>query len=199
MTQALNGQIESENNSANEVAWKETAAEIRCDRIPKEWWRNDRKCKCRQGDPIPVSRTVLLHDLVIGLTVFILNEGTTMGRRSHIIGFDMISADAEIPNITLGHRLPGSQVTINFYGRHLRGFTVVNGDGGICALRPVFDSESTGWLGDSEQGEKIMQLILKDDVKAISAKFDVSHFCQYDPRIYAKGNKRSIARWSLYP
>lgn len=188
MTQALKGQTEFENNSLGEVAWKEAAAEIRCDRFRKHWWKNVIKCKCLQEEPIPVSQTVLLHDLA-GLTVFILNEGTTTGKRSHIIGFDLISADAQIPNITLGHRLPGSQVTINFYGRHLRGFTIITGGGGIRALRPVFNSETiTSWIGDSEQDEMSMLLILKDDVKAISAKFDVSHFRQYEPRIYAKGN-----------
>mgnify|MGYP002717983455 FL=1 len=177
MTQALSGQTEFEDNSLDEVAWKEAAAEIRCDRIPKRLWRDGFKCKCRQEEPIPVSHTALLHDLVIGMTVFILHEGTTRGRRSHIIGFDLISADAEIPNITLGHRLPGSQVTIDFYGRHLRGFGIVTGNSGIRALRPVFDSGTiTSWIGDSEQDEMTMQLILKDDVKAISAKFDVSHF-----------------------
>ncbi|OQE03026.1 hypothetical protein PENVUL_c036G02400 [Penicillium vulpinum] len=145
MTQALNGQTEFENNSLGEIAWEEAAAEIRCDRMPKYQWNR--------------------------LTVFILNEGTPAGKRSHIIGFDLISADAETPNITLGHRLPGSQVTINFYGQHLRGFIIITGDSGIRGLCPVFNSETIpSWIGDSEQDEMGMQIILKDDVKAISAK-----------------------------
>ncbi|KAJ5534788.1 hypothetical protein N7527_001042 [Penicillium freii] len=152
MTQALNGQTEFERNSLGKLAWKEAAAEIRCDRIQQPWRRNGYKCKCRQEEPTPVSQTVLLHDLVIGLTVFILDEGTTTGKRSRIIGFDLTSADAEISNITRGHRLPGSQVTIDLYNRQLRGFTIVTGDGGIRALCPVFNNETmTSWIGDSER------------------------------------------------
>lgn len=186
-TQALSDQNEFENTLSIGGAWKEVQAKIFCEKIFDGSRGYDAKCICRS---IPVSQTVLLPDFVVGFNVSILNEGTTTTEhRSHIIGFDLISADARIPNITLGYRLPGSQVTINFYGRHLRGFAITTGNSGIRALRPVWNDKTiASWIGDWEHAETSTELVLKDDVKAISAKFDVSHFSQSEPRIYVKAN-----------
>ncbi|CAG8410509.1 unnamed protein product [Penicillium salamii] len=184
-TQALSDPNEFENTFSVEGAWKEVQTKIFCKKLLNRPQRYDIKCICR---PIPVSQTVLLQDSVVGFNVSILNEGTpTAGNKSHIIGFDLINADG--PNIEFGHRLPGSQVTINFYGRHLRGFAVATGNSLIRALRPVWNDKTIGsWIGDLEHAETSTELVLKDDVKAISAKFDVSHFCQFQPRVYAKAN-----------
>jgi hypothetical protein len=175
MTQAPSGQNEVENNMLSGVAWREVKAEIACDRITRGMLRPRTKCTCH---PVTMSQTVLLHDRVVCLNVFILNEGTMRNKNgSHIIGFDLISVDAKTPNITIGHRLPGSQVTIDFYGRRLRGFTITTGNCGIRALRPVWNDRTvTSWIGDWEHGDTSTELVLKDDVKAISAKFDASHF-----------------------
>lgn len=183
-TQALRDQNEAENNLLVKLDWKEANAESYCESIMSKRLRhsrNDIKCSCH---PATVSQTVLLHDLVATMDVFILNEGAeTTKDRSHIIGFDLISADPKIPNITLGHRLPGSQVTISFNGRHLRGFIITTGNYGIRALRPLWDDGTVtswigDWKGDWKDYETYSKLVLKDDVKAISAKFDVSGFHQ---------------------
>lgn len=185
MKQAPRGQNEAENDLLAEFVWKEAKAEILCDRIltrRSEIPRMYTECSCL---PVPISQTILLQGPIADLDVFILNEGaTTTGKRSHIIGFDLISADGKIPNLTLGHRLPGSQVTINFNGRHLRGFIITTGNCGIRALRPIWNDRSvTSWIGDWEDDETYTKLVLEDDVKAISAKFDVSRFLQSELRI----------------
>lgn len=79
----------------------------------------------------------------------------------------------------MGYRLPGRQVVINFRDQQLRGFAVVTGDGGIRAIRPIFNSKIiANWIGRPEHDEMhTTQIILKDELKIISAKFDVSHFC----------------------
>lgn len=181
MTQAASGQHMSEENQLAKVAWKKAAARIYCDSVG---WHRRHTCNCRP----PVSQTIWLRDLVIGITVFILDEGT--GReenRSHIIGLDLIRADAGV--LTLGHRLPGSQVTIKFDGRHLRGFRINTGGGGIRGMQPIFDSGPIiSWIGDSKPDGKRFRPILKGNIKAISAKFDVSHFRSSQPQTYANIN-----------
>ncbi|KAJ9486178.1 hypothetical protein VN97_g7167 [Penicillium thymicola] len=81
------------------------------------------------------------------------------------------------------------QVAINFRGQKLRGFDVFLGDGGIQAIRPIFNTNTdtdTRWIGDIEGKcdysvtETITtQLILEDGIKAISGKFDMSEYLDY--------------------
>jgi hypothetical protein len=132
-------------------------------------------------------QTVPLQN-IIGLAVSILPEGT----KTYITGFDLISADAGTPNITFGYRLPGKQVTINLRDQKLRGFDISLGGGGIQAIRPIFNTNTnTKWIGETEGKcdyslTQIIstQLILEDEIKAISGKFDVSQFCHYEPYIW---------------
>ncbi|CAG8020953.1 unnamed protein product [Penicillium nalgiovense] len=185
MTQALKYQTHGgfQNNLLGEITWKEAAAAVRCDRnyVPGMDWN---KCKNCWGEHIPLIQSVSLQEVMIGLVVFILDEPTKTGTKTYITGFDLISAAAETPNATIGYRLPGRQVTINLHNQELRGFTVVTGDGGIHAIRPIFNNKIvTTWIG--RQGYDKMcnstQILLKDGIKVISAKFDVSRLCYKEP------------------
>ncbi|CAG8403814.1 unnamed protein product [Penicillium salamii] len=176
MTKTPCGQTEPEGDFS-EVAWMVAAAEVRCERInklrlPQE---NPAPCMCDRQEPIPMLHVDLLPGH-IALTAFILTEGTSEGTATHIIGFDLISADGG--NMTLGYRLPGSQVTVDLCNRSLRGFKVVTDDRGIRALRPVFNGETVSWIGDPQQDRatNLIQIALEHEVKHIAAKFDVSPF-----------------------
>jgi hypothetical protein len=178
MTPNPGGKTGSDDNVLGEVAWKVAAAEVCCERVYKKLppRKNPAPCTYYQEEPIPMLHIDLLPGH-IGLTVFILKEGTSAGTTTHIIGFDLISADVGTRNMTLGYRLPGSQVTVDLCNRNLRGFKVITDDRGIRALRPVFNGETvTSWIGDPEQDRttNLIQIILKDGVKHIAAKFDVS-------------------------
>jgi hypothetical protein len=119
----------------------------------------------------------------MGLAVFILDEPTTTKTETYITGFDLISADAETPNATIGYRLPERQVIIDLHNQQLRGFTVVTGDGGIRAIRPIFKRKPiASWVGHPGDDKTCTtEIILKHEIRAISAKFDVSHFCYKEP------------------
>lgn len=54
-----------------------------------------------------------------------------------------MSAAAEILNDTIGYRLLGRRVTKNLHNQEQRGFTVVTGDGGIHAIRPILNKVVT--------------------------------------------------------
>ncbi|KAJ5970285.1 uncharacterized protein N7479_000203 [Penicillium vulpinum] len=151
------------------VPWKGVSVEIRCDRNCRQG-QDWMKCKNCWEEHVPVIQSVALQNM-IGLAVSILLEGT----KTYITGFDLISADAASPNITFGYRVPGRQVRINLHGQQLRGFTIITGDGGIHAIRPIFNTDSiASWIGQPENDNLCNStwLILEDNIKAISGKFD---------------------------
>lgn len=177
MTPTPGGQIESEHKLPSEVAWRTAAAELGCERARRNILPSESRppCVCYQGEVIPMLKIDLMPGH-IGLTVFILKEGTSTGITTHIIGFDLISGDVA-PNITLGYRLPGSQVTIDLSNRRLRGFKVIADDRGLRALRPVFnDNIMASWIGVPEEDERTnsIQILSDINVKHIAAEFDVS-------------------------
>lgn len=121
----------------------------------------------------PFSQVVLLESSIIGLGVSILREGT----ETYVTGLDLLNADPERPNIILGYRLPGQSVTINLYGEQMIGFAVIVGEAGIHAIRPIFNENiTTSWIGlpEGSKNSKTTELVLEQDIKAISGKFDVS-------------------------
>ncbi|CAG7965696.1 unnamed protein product [Penicillium nalgiovense] len=183
MVKALDDKPRSQNNLLSGVSWKEASTKMRCDRTAQQG-QNHTKCQTCYAYHYAVVQTVSLQN-IIGLAVSILPEGTT----TYITGFDLISADAGTPNIIFGYRLPGKQVTINLCGQKLRGFDVSLGEGGIQAIRPIFNTNiNTNWIGETEGRRDYSltqiistQLILEDEIKVISGKFDVSQFCHYEP------------------
>jgi hypothetical protein len=183
MVKALDDQPRSHNNLLSGVSWKEASTKMRCDRTAQQG-QNHTECRTCYAYHYAVVQTVSLQN-IIGLAVSILPEGS----KTYITGFDLISADAGTPNIIFGYRLPGKQVTINLYGQKLRGFDVSLGEGGIQAIRPIFNTNiNTNWIGETESKRDYSltqiistQLILEDEIKAISGKFDISQFCHYEP------------------
>jgi hypothetical protein len=69
-------------------------------------------------------------------------------------------------------------VTIDL-GEQLRGFVVIEGEAGIHEIRSICNKFSTTkWIGLPEGSGicKSTELVLEREVKAISGRFDVSHF-----------------------
>ncbi|CAG8938128.1 unnamed protein product [Penicillium salamii] len=136
----------------------------------------------------PVTQFASLKE-IIRLVVFVLhvpplepeNETTTW-----ITGIDLISANAE-KTITIGYRVLRSYVTFNLYQRKLRGFDIFADDGGIRALRPIMNRKSVeDWIGRPASWDSVLcyqskhphiaRIARRREIKAISAKFDVSRF-----------------------
>jgi hypothetical protein len=170
-------QTRVQNDLLGEVPWEEVAAtKIRCDRNYRQG-NDENLCKRCWEEHIPVIQAVSLQDPIIGLAVFILDEPTKLKTKTYITGFDLISADMGTPNVTIGYQIPGKQVIIDLHNERLRGLTAVADDGGIRAIRPIFNNNIIrSWVGDPGYGEMpITEVILREEIKAISANFDVSH------------------------
>ncbi|KAJ5836286.1 hypothetical protein N7447_002312 [Penicillium robsamsonii] len=173
MVRASNEEIVSNQELLHELSWKVVFTGIRCDRdgkLGKKW----RKCRTCHANHNLLSQVALLKSSVIGIAVSILREETD----TYITGFDLLSADPEKPNVILGYRLPGESVIINLYGEQLIGFTVIEGDAGIHAIRPIFNETATimtSWIGSPEGSGicKSTELVLERGIKAISGRFDV--------------------------
>jgi hypothetical protein len=153
----------------DESPWRGISVDFRCDR----YYGRGKGCSKCGKEHVQVTQDVSLQRIA-GLAVSLLDEGT----QTFITGFDLISEDVGTANILFGYRVPGRQVTMELHGQQLRGFTIFAGDGGIHAIRPIFNTKvSASWIGQPE-GEKeciSTQLNQEADVKGILGKFDVSH------------------------
>jgi hypothetical protein len=172
MIRASKEQVASNQKLLGELCWKEVSTRVRCDRDGRHGkkWRKCRTCHAKHNI---FSQVALLESSITGLAVCVIREGAD----TYVTGFDLLYADPKTPNLILGYRLPGHSVTIDL-DEQLRGFTVIEGEAGIHAIRPIFNNSTAKWIGLPEGSDicKSTELVLEQDVKAISGKFDVSHF-----------------------
>jgi hypothetical protein len=172
MVRASKEQVASNQKLLGELCWKEVSTRVRCDRDGRHGkkWRKCRTCHAKHNI---FSQVALLESSITGLAVCVIREGAD----TYVTGFDLLYADPKTPNLILGYRLPGHSVTIDL-DEQLRGFTVIEGEAGIHAIRPIFNNSTAKWIGLPEGSDicKSTELVLEQDVKAISGKFDVSHF-----------------------
>ncbi|CAG8274539.1 unnamed protein product [Penicillium salamii] len=183
MVQRLDDQSESDLQLevSGQISWKVPVIETLRDRSPWRvyWLRSPFRCLSHTS----VTQFASLKG-IIRLVVFVLHEPplrTENETTTWITGIDLISANAE-KTITIGYRVPRSYVTLDLHQRKLRGFEIFVGDGGIRALRPIMNRKSVeDWIGqpasyDSASGYKSnhFRIARRDEIKAISAKFDVS-------------------------
>jgi hypothetical protein len=180
MTRATDEQIASEKDLLNQLPWKGVYTQLRCDGDNRRGGDDSSLCENCLEVHVTFIQPVLLQDSVISVAVSVLREWNV----TYITGFELISAESHTPNIILGYRLPGGQVIIDTRDQQLRGFTVISGEGGIHAIRPIFNTHKTiaSWIGRPEgYGYGIchsMDLVLQQGIKAFLGKFDVSHCCQ---------------------
>ncbi|KGO74486.1 hypothetical protein PITC_099870 [Penicillium italicum] len=72
----------------------------------------------------------------VEIAVSVLHED----EHSFITGFKLVSGDSS-PSIDFGYQIPQKQIKIDLRGQPLTGFEVFAGEGGIQAMRPIFDHE----------------------------------------------------------
>lgn len=128
----------------SELCWKEFYAGVQCDRDSRQG-QNETACEICWAKHIPLVQAVPLQDSTIGLAVSILRERMT----TVITGFELLSGDEKIPNLTFGYRIPGRQVIVDLRGKTLTGFTIFSSEGHIHALYPIFIEEQVhfSWIG----------------------------------------------------
>ncbi|KAJ5560139.1 hypothetical protein N7513_002538 [Penicillium frequentans] len=73
------------------------------------------------GEPLEIDVSVLAED-----------------EHSFITGFKLVYGES-ISSIDFGYQIPQKQIKIDLRGHQLRGFEVFAGEGGIQAIRPIFD------------------------------------------------------------
>lgn len=124
---------------------------------------------------LPVTQSVSLQAHIIGLAVSILDEPT---ERETNIHYGIWSDGCRCGNVTIGYRLPRREIIINLLNQQLRGFISVTSVGGIRGTRPIFQRQrrhKLDWAPTWEDKCNLTEITLKDEIKAISANFDVSH------------------------
>ncbi|CAG7942760.1 unnamed protein product [Penicillium salamii] len=183
MVQRLDDQSESDLQLevSGQISWEVAPPETHRDRWPRRAYSLN--CPFCPLSHAPVTQFASLKE-IISLVVFVLYvppQNREKRTRTWITGIDLISANAE-KTITIGYRVPRSYVTLNLYQQRLRGFQICAGGGGIRAVRPIMDRKSVeDWIGQPASCDGAFRYKLNHsrnarwgEIKAISAKFDVS-------------------------
>ena len=120
---------------------------------------------------IPFVQAVPLKDSVTSLAISILREGYG----TYITGVNLMDDSGE-SKLTLGYWVPGMTAIVSLGEKRQRGFNIIKGEAGIHAMRAIFDDLTySNWAGMEDGGTfQTRELLLDQDIQALSAKFDVS-------------------------
>ena len=84
---------------------------------------------------LPPQMTTISGELV-EIAVSVLAED----ENSFITGFKLVYGEST-PSMYFGYQIPQKQIKIELRGQQLAGFEVFAGEGGIQAIRPIFDEK----------------------------------------------------------
>lgn len=160
------------------LLWDRAAGKVQCDRpyrfdiTPPPSLGNDICMRCRGvHNLLPPQMTTISSDLV-EIAVSVLAED----EHSFITGFSLVYGESS-SNISFGYGIPEKQIKIGLCGQTLTGFEVFAGEGGIQAIRPIFDRGygiCRGMIGKPNTTCKSVLLIPDGEIKAFAGDFDVS-------------------------
>lgn len=169
----------SENNlPLDDLLWDRAAGTVQCDRLCESYGRpplareleNCGRC-LRAHRLLPRQITVNSGEL-LEIAVSVLAEH----EHSFITGFHL-SYGGNMRSIDFGYQIPGKQIKIDLRGRQMTGFEVFAGEGGIQAIRPVFDQKYEirhSLIGKPNTTCQPVLLTPDGEIKAFAGDFDVS-------------------------
>ncbi|KAF7516436.1 hypothetical protein PCG10_002138 [Penicillium crustosum] len=79
---------------------------------------------------------ITISSELVEIVVSVLAED----EHSFITGFKLVYGESS-SSTSFGYQIPQKQITIDLRGQQLTGFEVFAGEGGIQAIRPIFDQE----------------------------------------------------------
>lgn len=166
------------------LRWQKAFGKITCDSLHEVWDRPKESCvKCHLKYKT-LTQSIPFSPKVVGINFSVFSGPKQRREDTFIAGLELIYPPGT-PNATLGYRLPGKQIEIDFDGRPLRGFELAIGEGGIHAIRPLF-SAMNSWIGSPGD---VRRLFTNDEIVALSVELDVSKISPYtsDP-CFSHGN-----------
>lgn len=169
----------SENNlPLDGLLWERAAGKVQCDRLcgfhrytPLE--RDIEECdRCWGVHRLsPLQITVNSGEL-LEIAVSVLAED----EHSFITGFQLFYG-GNTRSIDFGYQIPEKQIKIDLRGQQMTGFEVFAGEGGIQAIRPVFDQRygiCHSLIGKPNTTCQPVLLTPDGEIKAFAGDFDVS-------------------------
>ena len=147
---------------ASGMFWKSFDAGHRCSRCGTRG-KNRMPCSLCWGEHTPLVQAVPLRTSTTGLAVSVLRERAAIV----ITGFELLSSDGRIPNLTFGYRIPGRQVIIDLRDKTLTGFAIFWTENHIHAMLPIFREAEfkSSWIGHLPTCEETARLLSSQDTK----------------------------------
>ncbi|KAJ5929179.1 hypothetical protein N7454_007027 [Penicillium verhagenii] len=159
------------------LLWDKAAGQVQCDRL--------HKCGPYPIAPIPVglckrcrgvhhlspTQTILIPTETVEIAVSVLAED----EHTFITGFKLVYRDIS-PSVYFGYQIPHKQIKVDLRGQALAGFEVFAGEGGIQAIRPIFDDKHGKCHSIIGKPNATCQSVLLTPVgviRAFSAVFDL--------------------------
>lgn len=160
------------------LLWDRASGRVQCDRPyrfdidPPPSHNNDICKRCRGvHNLLPPQMTTIAGDLV-EIAVSVLAED----EHSFITGFKLVYGESS-SSTSFGYQIPQKQIKIDLRSQQLAGFEVFAGEGGIQAIRPIFDREDgicCSTIGTPNTTCKSVLLNPDGEIKAFAGDFDVS-------------------------
>ncbi|KAJ5813846.1 uncharacterized protein N7503_000596 [Penicillium pulvis] len=145
------------------LLWERAAGNVQCDRPYKFSTTpvplgNDICKRCRGVHKLLPPQMITISGELLEIDVSVLAED----EHSFITGFKLVYGES-MSGINFGYQIPQKQIKIDLRGHQLRGFEVFAGEGGIQAIRPIFD-----------QKYELSHILLTPDgeLKAFAGDFD---------------------------
>jgi hypothetical protein len=168
-----------ENNTRFDgLIWDRAAGKIQCDRPygeedPTSSSFGSDICKwCRGVHNLSPPQMITISSEIVEIAVSVLAED----EHTFITGFKLVYGGSS-PSIELGYQIPQKQIKIDLRGQPLTGFEVFAGEGGIQAIRPIFDPKygiCHSVIGKPNTTCELVLLNPDGEIQAFAGEFDVS-------------------------
>ncbi|KAI2742390.1 hypothetical protein DTO013E5_3682 [Penicillium roqueforti] len=158
------------------LVWERAAGKVQCDRpykseiTPPSSLGNDICQRCRGVHNLLPPQMVTISSELVEIAVSVLAED----EHSFITGLNLVYGESS-PSISLGYQISQKQIKIDLRGQPLKGFEVLAGEGGIQAIRPIFDQKhgiSRSMIGKPNATCKSVLLNPDGEIKAFAGYFD---------------------------
>jgi hypothetical protein len=159
------------------LGWDRAVGTVQCDRPHNNDTTplGNAMCEWCRGVHKLLPHRVTISSGLVEIAVSVVAED----EHSFITGFKLVYG-GNSPSVNFGYQIPQKQVKIDLRSQRLAGFEVFAGQGGIQAIRPIFDQEyglCHSIIGKPNETCKSVLLAPEGAIKAFSGRFDVSQIC----------------------
>jgi hypothetical protein len=164
------------NTGFDGLLWDRAAGKVQCDRpyryLTPASLDNDTCNRCRGVHKLLPPQMITTSSGLVEIAVSVLAED----EHSFITGFKFVYSESS-PSVNFGYQIPQKQIKIDLRSQLLTGFEVFAGEGGIQAVRPIFDQKygiCHSLIGKPNATCKSVLLTPDGEIRAFIGEFDVS-------------------------